>query len=700
MNKLIAQVSMLSFYALVGITPLLLTKYNYELFEFNKMLAVYALTTIIAGSWLISSVVSGSLKLKRSILDIPLLLFFLSQGAATVFSIDPHLSIWGYYGRFNGGLLSTICYLALYFLCIQILSRKNIIRIIYVSFATGSLVASYGIAQHYGLDAHLWVQDVQNRVFSTLGQPNWLAAYMTILLPIALAFTIRPLTMVRPSNFGFLILTIMFYITLLFTKSRSGFVGFWISDGVFWGMILLQTIPQKLLYRTLLKYAVAIHSILVILSLTVGTPFPQINILTTSIQEQITPPSDQPASLPAQQETPDSPAQPALNITDSGDIRKIVWEGSIEAIKANPVIGYGPETFAWAYYRYRPIAHNTTSEWDFLYNKAHNEYLNYAVTSGLVGLSGYLLILVVFMVWVGLTYKQTNNKPLETQEFDNKILSAGLFSGWLSILITNFFGFSVVVTNVYLFVIPALVYIISGTSRSTYYRIHIPHALKGLVSIALAVGAGYLINGTVAYWIADYHYNRGIVSSELNKYHASLDHLITATTIRPFEPNYHNELSETFAYLALASYELDEASASAEFIKASINESDHALSISPYNVSFWKNRTRIFYTLAQLDEAYYTDALKSIETAGKLAPTDAKILYNRALLENALGNNISAIETLTTTMQIKPNYRDAAWALALFYEEEGNEEEKNRWLQFILDTIDPNDSEVQKKLGL
>ena len=54
------------------------------------------------------------------------------------------------------------------------------------------------------------------------------------------------------------------------------------------------------------------------------------------------------------------------------------------------LIGTGTETFAFAFYRYRPAGHNLTAN-GILYNKAHNEYLNYLATTGLFGLASYLL---------------------------------------------------------------------------------------------------------------------------------------------------------------------------------------------------------------------------------------------------------------------------------------------------------------------
>jgi O-antigen ligase len=79
-------------------------------------------------------------------------------------------------------------------------------------------------------------------------------------------------------------------------------------------------------------------------------------------------------------------------------------------VEANPLFGTGVETFAFAYYTYRPAQHNMTSEWDYLYNKAHNEYLNYLATIGILGLGSYLLMIRSFS---GLQLKSIFSKQME-----------------------------------------------------------------------------------------------------------------------------------------------------------------------------------------------------------------------------------------------------------------------------------------------
>lgn len=149
--------------------------------------------------------------------------------------------------------------------------------------------------------------------------------------------------------------------------------------------------------------------------------------------------------------------------TESGSIRKIVWTGATRIWTSNIknlLIGTGPETFAMAYYQYRPLEHNQTSEWELLYNKAHNEFLNYLAATGLLGLTSYL-ILLGSMLWIFKsqilnTNNQINSKNQIQNILDLRILNLGFFAGWLTISITNFWGFSVVVIQLFLFLLPAI----------------------------------------------------------------------------------------------------------------------------------------------------------------------------------------------------------------------------------------------------
>src|SRR3989344_2248914 len=96
-----------NFYSLIFIlVPLIFLPSTSELFEFNKIIVTYILTTLIVSVWAIRCIVEKKFIFRRTLLDWPILLFLISNFLSLIFSIDMHTSWYGYYSRWNGGLLS------------------------------------------------------------------------------------------------------------------------------------------------------------------------------------------------------------------------------------------------------------------------------------------------------------------------------------------------------------------------------------------------------------------------------------------------------------------------------------------------------------------------------------------------------------------------------------------------------------------
>jgi O-antigen ligase len=306
-------------------------------------------------------------------------------------------------------------------------------------------------------------------MFSTLGQPNWLGAYLSILLfPLIAIFISNKIQAPRSkeflssksknSNFGnwkfgswnlvLGILIILFYLCLTWTKSQSAFLGFWAGFVVFVGIIKFISWKKegidgiKFWKNPLLKTCAIIAGMFVAFNLLVGFPIERLNTVTVAelIKKQII----QPKAPSAETALSD------VGGTNSGKIRLIVWRGAIDVFKHNPILGSGVETFAYSYYKYRPIEHNQTSEWDYLYNKAHNEYLNYAATTGILGIGSYLFIIGLFF-WtcgkyiLGLKPNKVfriseNNRTADPLSFlsspNSTLLALSLISSYVSILIS------------------------------------------------------------------------------------------------------------------------------------------------------------------------------------------------------------------------------------------------------------------------
>ena len=630
-----------SFYSLLFITPLIFLPNTSELFEFNKMVITYFFSAVIATSWLIHTILNRKFVFNKTALDWPLIIFLSIQLISLIFSIDHRTSLMGYYSRFNGGLLSLLCYSLLYWAYVTFMDRKSALTSISVSMWTLTLVATYGIMEHFGIDASLWVQDVQNRVFSTLGQPNWLAAYIVSLFFLSLT------NLFGKSGWSKFILPSLLFLTLLYTKSRSGIMAFGLAGIFFTWQLFIQEKQKKTkhLIRTLSTLAV------IFLLFTISLPNPIRDLVITSGTNL----------------TPGKSAGPALEVggTESGAIRKIVWAGAIRIWQSNPkvfLIGTGPETFTMGYYQNRPIEHNNTSEWDLLYNKAHNEFLNYLATTGLLGLLSYLVLLIFMAKQIYANSKITPGLTL---------IHIALLSGWLTIPVTNFWGFSVVMVQLIMFLLPAV-----STSLITESKEAPATSDKNLTTgqiflfLAVICTGAYSIFSVFKYWLADIKYASGQYALKAFRSTSDPQYVINAYqtlqqafTLNSADPTISSDLSLATAYMSVLISESDSTS-SAQLADTALKLSERAISQSPQHPNYYKSMSRSAMLLATIDSQKMSLAVDSLSKARLLSPTDPLIPYNLGVIYR-FQNNIDLAKTeFESSLRLKPDHADAAEQLA------------------------------------
>ena len=611
-------------YLLSILVPLTFTTISSELFEFPKFILLLSGTLIITAAWGIHIYKTRDYKFLDAgipIINYSVLAILFTQLLATIFSINPYTSFWGYYSRFHGGLLTTICYTIIYFAATKWLDTKSTLKLIKISVVTAILISLYAILERLGIDKNFWVQNVQHRPFSTLGQPNWLAAYLVpnIFLTLYLTFTSK---IKKPNVYLILSFSILF-IALIFTRSRSGFLAFILSFGAYW-YLLARQYNFASIKKSLTNYSIYI----VATALLLGSPYtPDIFSLARK-------------SLTASEISTATQVQTGTVLenggTESGDIRKIVWTGALKLIMKHPILGTGPETFAYTYYWERPTAHNLTTEWDFLYNKAHNEYLNLAAGAGLIGLAAYLYFhFAVFAASFTLTPK--SKKVSEDQNDGIRQLYPVLGATIISFFVTNFFGFSVIPVYLVTIMIAALPATITKKESSTS-----PFDIRySIFFILVLIYPAFLFYG-------DYLYAMGKAKN-------SVELLQKAVAIRPGLDLFHSQLGETYASLGQKDLALKE---------VDINRK-----LNPYHLNFYKSRAKIYLTLATIDPTFHIQAAEELEKARVLAPTDPKLAYNLGLIYTRLDKPEMAVKELQAAVAMKPNYQEAYYALTLLYEQ-------------------------------
>lgn len=130
-------------------------------------------------------------------LAVPTLVYTLVFIFATIISVVPLTSFWGSYQRLQG-TYTNLSYIGLFVMILVSLRRRDQIeRLVTVAMATGMAVACYGILQHFGQDPLPWEGDVIARVASTMGNAIFVAAYLILVLPLALYRGISNLSALR-----------------------------------------------------------------------------------------------------------------------------------------------------------------------------------------------------------------------------------------------------------------------------------------------------------------------------------------------------------------------------------------------------------------------------------------------------------------------------------------------------------------------
>ncbi|HEX7542670.1 MAG TPA: O-antigen ligase family protein [Patescibacteria group bacterium] len=734
---MIDQIISLLYNALFFITPLIMTKSTSELFEFNKMLFIYASTVLITFFWFLKMVTTRKIILKKTPLDIPIIIFFLSQLISTIISLDIHTSIFGYYGRFNGGLLSLICYITLYYAFVS--NMVNVEKFLKSIIASSLLVIFWAIPGHFGHDLTclLFTGSFSNscwdnttlafrpelRAFSTLGQPNWLGAYLAVAFFIGIYYLIKNILNVETRHASSLRIQIITSIYLflnfsmiLFTRSRSAIfavlVGLVLFISYYW--FFVKTNIKKLLIILLIITVVPI-----ILFKTGEDKIDKYLTLKTYknifVKRTINPTCTGQACL-----TPTMTS----SVTESFDIRKIVWQGAWDLSLKYPLFGTGVETFAFSYNFVRPIAHNLTSEWDYVYNKAHNEYFNFLATTGFVGLGSYLIFVGVFIFVAISKIKNQKSKlqiknqkeiksSLTMEQWNNgTILIVCLLISYITILITNFFGFSTTTIQLFFYLIPAFIIASANLPSKIYDSSSTKLSLLQKIFIFLLLSSTiYLLSSIVVYYLADVNYSYGLKYSKVDDQQKAAEYFEKALKLRQ-EPVYMDKFSSSLAYLSAIAALQNQKDLAKQIASISDSYNRKTIQTYPKNVFYWKTRAKNMYYFYQVtnDPSQLLQGVEALITARGLYPTDPKIPYTLALyysiLYDSAKNNVekqnwqkSSLEEIDKTIKLKSNYREAYLFKGQLLKKYGEIGEAKKVFEYMLKNFDAKDTDALKELN-
>ncbi|WP_026572287.1 O-antigen ligase family protein [Bacillus sp. UNC438CL73TsuS30] len=341
-----------------------------------------------------------------------LILIFISLvGLSTTFSVDKMNSFYGRVFR-KEGFVTYFSYCSLLIFSYRFLNINKLKKLLHGIGIVSIFVSFYGILQHYGVDP---LRSDGKSIFGSrssafFDNPNFFASYLVLV--ILLTITLLLITNYKKVLLFYFIIIGMSFTALIFSSTRSGWVGLCIGI-LFLSMVVI--LKRRYLWK---KWV----TLLLLLSLIAGVINTFENgVYTNRLNAAVS----------------DSYHVVANKSTGmEGSSRLYIWKKSFPLLKNYFLIGSGPDTFGEIF----PAKPDELIKYfgtpNLTVDKAHNEYLQIAVTLGIPALFVYLFLLVAVL--------RNAYKALKIASGPDQILLYGLISTILGYLAQAYFNISTV----------------------------------------------------------------------------------------------------------------------------------------------------------------------------------------------------------------------------------------------------------------
>jgi O-antigen ligase len=327
----------------------------------------------------------------RTALDLPALAFLALAAAATVWGVNPRLSLFPNSTR-GEGLLDYVVYVPMALAAAR-LSRSEAHEILAVLLSAGAVIAATGICQYYGFDPTVWIGsrglNYGIRSWGTLANPDFLGGYAALVLPIGAAMAAG--AGARQQWWWYGAAVVLLYGALVGSQTRSA----WVATALAAAVLLWRLPRTSTVYRRLAVLAAVCATVTVVMIAT------------------------QPrASLGGR-------AESTFRAGDSSMLGKLwIWEHILPMIREKPVLGWGfsavlghiPGIGTPGYVR-------VFGDSAVFIDVAHNDLLQVAVNMGLLGVAAYL--------WMWLTILRTLHRAARAAGPPAGTAPAGLLAGLL-----------------------------------------------------------------------------------------------------------------------------------------------------------------------------------------------------------------------------------------------------------------------------
>lgn len=492
--------------------------------------------------------------------------------------------------------LRMLGYIVMYFTIVHHFLRRDRLKWIFMLLTVASIPpCGYGLLQHFRIDPIMWIPSSHERILAMFGNPTYFAAYLAFTMPVTFAaYLIEDR---RDMRVFYLVALATQQICLLWTYSRGPWMG------TLAALIITLGLSGTLHFRqTARKFGARLAWLAVALILvTIAVSYH------SGIAER---------------------AASTADMNSAGNLQRVLqWKAGLRVFMKHPVFGVGPGALkVYIPENLTPAFFKTGVE--SVSEHAHNEFVEVAADTGIVGLGLFIWILVSasLMVWRFIK----NSKRDDSWGW---CYSSALLGGIVALLICNLAGVTMRYScgAVYFWVYLGLMSAVCTGCETTVREEDFTWVSLSLPTVSTVKFVRFLVLGTViCLWFS----------------------------IRPFVASVYEKQANDYI--------------SAGQAKESLSTINECLKLSPHNTS-------VLYRLASLQSATgsYKEAVDTYHRLQGLCPDYGRVHYNLGAEYMNLGYPLKAVKEYEKSAEID-GLPDSWRALSSAYRSSGDEK-KSAW---------------------
>ncbi len=439
-------------------TPLIVAGNLFFPYVTGKNFFFRIVVDIVFGVWFALAILNPAFRPRWGKMLGAFAIFVAVLALATLFGADPYHSFWSNFERMEG-LVTHLHLFALFIIASSVLRTEKDWRVLFhVSLGVSFLVSVIGLLERLGtvqLGGSVGGSAGAARIFSTLGNPIYLAIYLLIhFFILAYLFSRTRALWLRITYSALFVFEGYIFIA---AGTRGAIIG--LATGVLAALAaLLFLVPSRRLRMAagaglLLLLAVAGSLILV-----KNSAFVRSRPLLVRISD--------------------------INLSSSTvQSRFMIWGIAGEAMRERPLLGWGPENFILPYAKYYNPLLFGNEPW---FDRVHNMHLEWLVAGGIIGFVAYAALYVIAFITLWQLWRRNVFDAWATAVF------AGLIVAYL---LQNFFVFDTIITYLFMTLLLAFLHSMMAASepiQSTVSRV-IRRSESALFLAPLSVVGGILL---------------------------------------------------------------------------------------------------------------------------------------------------------------------------------------------------------------